>query len=271
MEDYKCVRFLQWGLPKLDLRWRGFRKVRRQVCKRIDRRIIELKLDGVESYRTFLEDNPEEWQFLDRFCRITISRFYRDSVVFDYLTSDVFPDLIRTYSEKHFKSIRVWCAGCASGEEPYTIAILWHESFHRLFPELHLEIVATDNDPGMLERAKAACYPTSSLRELPSEWVARAFHMKKGLHTLKQPYKKYVKFELLDIREKSPRGIFQVVFCRNLAFTYFEQALQAPVLDSIYYKLARGGVLITGKHELNLPDGSGFISWVDDMPIFLKT
>lgn len=270
MEDNKCVTFLQWALPKLDLRWRGFRKVRRQVCKRIDRRIAELDLGGIESYQSFLEGNVGEWLVLDRLCRITISRFYRDLVVFDYFAADVFPALINSFREKNRKIIRVWSAGCASGEEPYTIAILWHESLRHQFPDVRLEIIATDIDPVMIKRAQRACYSKSSLRDLPEELIILAFDRKKAFFSLKQPYKKYVRFELLDIRQDSPGGLFQVILCRNLAFTYFAPKLQQQVLKRIHDKVEDGGVLIRGKHELMLPEGTGFIPWVEHMPIYQK-
>jgi hypothetical protein len=78
MQDAECVALLRWALPRLGLRWPGFRKVRRQVCKRINRRIKELGLADVAAYREHLERVPEEWPRLDALCRITISRFYRD-------------------------------------------------------------------------------------------------------------------------------------------------------------------------------------------------
>lgn len=270
MEDNRYVQFLQWALPRLKLRWHGFRKVRRQVCKRIDKRIADLKLTGLDSYRKYLENRPEEWDVLDHFCRITISRFYRDSVVFDYLGSDVFPNLATSFKRKNIKTIRVWSGGCASGEEAYTMAILWHYLMFPMYPDLRLEIIATDIDPVMIKRGKASCYEMSSLRNLPPEWLSRAFDHKNGFYFLKQPFKESVCFELLDIRTQAPAGIFHIIFCRNLAFTYFKQELQQLVLKRFYEKIEQGGVLITGTHERVPLEMTGFHSWVDHMPIFQK-
>ena len=80
MKNSKCVHFLQWSLPQLHLRWSGFRKVRRQVCKRIQRRLQELELCDISAYQSYLETYPAEWLVLDAYCRITISRFYRDQM-----------------------------------------------------------------------------------------------------------------------------------------------------------------------------------------------
>jgi chemotaxis protein methyltransferase CheR len=78
MTDAECVAFLQWALPQLRLRWHGFRRVRRQVCRRVSRRIAELGLKEADAYRAYLEGNLHEWNVLAGLCRITISRFWRD-------------------------------------------------------------------------------------------------------------------------------------------------------------------------------------------------
>src|SRR5215210_7494288 len=124
MREDECAAFLQWALPQLRLRWAGFRKVRRQVCKRLRRRILELRLETLEQYRGQLEADPHEWAVLGDLCRITISRLYRDKRVFDFLGGVILPELAKT-AFLQFRPIRCWCVGCASGEEVYTLKILW--------------------------------------------------------------------------------------------------------------------------------------------------
>lgn len=270
MQDSTYVLFLQWALPRLNMRWRGFRKVRRQVRKRIEKRIAELQLSDLGAYREYLETNAGEWQVLDSFCRITISRFYRDSVVFDYLGSDVLP-VLASQSQEKTAPFRVWSAGCASGEEAYSVAILWHFLIAPKCTNLELEIVASDIDPAVIERGKAAWYTSSSLYNLPAEWLVQAFEHKNGHYLLKDHFKKYVTFSLLDIRQEAPEGLFQVVFCRNLAFTYFDKALQQRVLRRFYESIAPRGILVTGTHERIPVEKSGFRPWVDHMPVYQKT
>lgn len=252
------------------MRWQGFRKVRRQVCKRIDRRIIELDLSDIESYRNYLTENLEEWKKLDHLCRITISRFYRDRIVFDYLGAEVLPVLVSSFVERSDTVIRVWSAGCASGEEPYTIALLWHNLMRPKFPHLRLEIIATDIDPVVIKRAKEACYQQSSLRNLPVEWLPHAFDQQREIYTLKQDVKGYVLFLNQDIRKEAPNGLFHMILCRNLAFTYFDLKLQLPVLEKFYDKLETGGILISGTHEKITDYTIPFKAWVEHMPIFQK-
>src|SRR5919197_810463 len=114
--DPDCVDFLRWALPRIGLRWEGFRKVRRQVCRRVGRRIAELGLGDLDAYRAYLREHPDEWAKLERLTPITISRFYRDRAVFEALEHAVIPAL--------GEEPRIWSAGCASGEEAYTLALI---------------------------------------------------------------------------------------------------------------------------------------------------
>jgi chemotaxis protein methyltransferase CheR len=149
---------LQWALPRLHLRWRGFRKVRRQVYKRISPRLQELGLADLGGYRAYLENHPGEWRMLDGLCRIGISRFYRDRSVFEHLEHEVFHELARLLVARGEDEMHCWSAGCAAGEEPYTLAIIWKERFAIKFPELRLRIVATDVDP-KARRVGASLHP----------------------------------------------------------------------------------------------------------------
>ena len=93
MLDEACIRFLQWALPHMRLRWQGFRRVRKQVCKRIGQRISQLSLTDELAYRDYLHSHDAEWQILAALCHVTISRFYRDKVVFNQLESELIPRL----------------------------------------------------------------------------------------------------------------------------------------------------------------------------------
>ncbi len=120
MKDTDCVAFLQWALPRMHLRWPGFRKVRRQVCRRIQQRLQTLGLCDLRAYRDYLERHTEEWSVLDRMTPITISSFYRDKAVWDFLWHEVLEHLAVGES-----GLRAWSIGCASGEEPCTLMLAW--------------------------------------------------------------------------------------------------------------------------------------------------
>jgi chemotaxis protein methyltransferase CheR len=268
MRDEQCVRFLQWALPKMHMRWRGYRKVRRQVCKRVDRRIQELGLAGVEAYRSWLGENDDEWRHLDACCRITISRFYRDRAVFDALADHVLPVLADAARRRGDTVLRTWSAGCGCGEEPYTLAIIWHNELRHRFPGMGVEIVATDADPNVLRRARAGRYESGSLKELPERLREQAFDRDDDAYRIKPESRRGVRFLEQDIREGQPGGCFDLVLCRNLVFTYFDECRQRELLRRIAGTMHDGAALVLGAHE-HLPDDvSGLHAWFDKHAIY---
>jgi len=254
MRDAACVGFLQWALPRMGMRWSGFRRVRMQVCKRLSRRLRELDLRSLDQYRARLDTHPGEWDVLDGLCRITISRFYRDRGVFDTIRGRILPTLARRALLRDDPVIRCWSAGCASGEEPYSLSLAWHLEVAADVPGADLRIVATDVDPHLLERARQATYPPGALKELPEEWLAVAFERADGELHLRAEYRDPVELLQQDIRLEMPPGPFDLLLCRNLVFTYFDLSLQAELLPRILGRLRPRGFLVLGGHEA-LPPG----------------
>lgn len=258
MKDADCVAFLQWALPQLGLRWAGFRKVRRQVCKRLKRRLEELGLDTVEDYRAHLAGDPQEWAALDAMCRITISRFYRDKGVFRALTDIVLPRLAnRAQAER--RHVRCWSAGCASGEEVYTLKIIWDALVSPIENVMDMTVIGTDIDDAVLERARIACYRRGTLREMPEALIKGHFSARGDVLCVREAHRSGVSFARQDIRTEMPAGPFDLIFCRNLAFTYFEPPLQKRVLGRLTIRLRPDGFLVIGAHEA-LPDGGAEFS-----------
>lgn len=225
------------------MRWQGFRKVRRQVCRRISRRIADLKLREAGAYRAYLEEHDDEWDVLAGLCRVTISRFWRDRAVFDALRATVLPEL--------GPSVSAWSAGCASGEEPHSLVLAAEEA------GVEIHVVATDVDPVLLERARRAVYRESTFKDLPPDLRARAFEGGR----LRPEYRERVDFLQRDVRDGAPGGPFDLVLCRNLVFTYFADELQREVARIFARSLRAGGALVVGAHETP-PEGlRGFAPW----------
>lgn len=258
MKDVDCVSFLQWALPRRGMRWEGFRKVRRQVCRRLDRRIRELGLEGVDAYRDRLGSDPDEWERFEIACRVSISRFRRDRGVFDHLAEVVLPELAKRARGRPESEVRCWSVGCASGEEPYTLVLIWKQIVAPRAPGVSLRVVASDIDLELLDRARRACYPKSSLRELDPAWIELAFERREGRFCLDPLWREGVELRRLDIRKQLPEERFDLVLCRNLVFTYYGDDLQRSILTRIRDRLEPGGVVVVGVHEA-LPEGaSGF-------------
>jgi chemotaxis protein methyltransferase CheR len=241
--DAECVDFLQWALPRLGLRWQGFRKVRRQVCRRVSARIADLGLDEADAYRCYLERNMQEWDALAGLCRVTISRFWRDRATFEALRDLVLPAL--------GPAVFAWSAGCASGEEPYSLVLAAAEA------GVEIHVVATDVDPVLLERARRACYPDSSLRDLPANLRARAFED----GCLRPEYREPVDFIRSDVRDEAPGGPFDLTLCRNLVFTYYADEVQREVGRHLARSLRAEGALVVGAHEAMPGALDGFAPW----------
>lgn len=263
-----CVDFLKWLLPLHGLHWRGYRKVHRLVCKRLARRLAELGLTRPSEYQTWLAAHPDESAHLQAMLRIPISRFYRDRDVFQAIAATVLPTLGASAMRMGVGSIRCWSAGCASGEEPYTLLLVWHFLLASDWPRLNLRIIATDADDVMISRAQVACYGASSLEDLPQAWITQAFQQADGLLCLSSAFRSQVDFRLQDITQAIPDELFRIVLCRNLVFTYFDEKQQRLVLARILDRLAPGGFLVLGKHE-TLPPGSDRLAQVvPKLPIY---
>lgn len=268
MTDAQCVRFLQWALPQLRMRWDGFRKVRGQVKKRLARRLRELGLPDIEAYRDYLRRHAGEWHKLDALCRITISRFYRDKGVYAALSQQVLPTLARAARQRRDKTLRVWSAGCGGGEEPYTIAILWHLELRDRYPDLQIDIVATDADPVMLARAREGHYAFPSVKDLPASARGQAFEHAHGAYRLKPAYRRDITFLEQDIRNEQADGPFDLVLCRNLVFTYFDDALQSEISSRIVATMRDAAALVLGIHEQLPADTRELRPWFDKLRIY---
>lgn len=270
MRDAECVEFLRWALPRLGLRWEGFRRVRRQVCRRIDRRIAKVGASGVAEYRALLASDPGEWRVLDGLCRVTISRFFRDRAVWSRLCSEILPDASRLAVHRGDRALRCWSAGCASGEEPYGLVIVFRLVVAPAFPGLELRVVATDAEEVVLERARRACYDAGTVREVPPEWRELAFEQRDAELCVRAAFREGVEFRQEDLRVAMPDGPFDVILCRNVAFTYLERAAQRAVLAGIAARLVRGGFVVVGAHE-SLPEpAEGLERFADRLPIFRR-
>jgi chemotaxis protein methyltransferase CheR len=259
--DGDCVALLQWALPRLGLRWAGYRKVRARVCKRVARRMRELGLADPAHYRARLAAEPAEWRVLAALCAIPISRFYRDRELFDCLGAEVLPALAHAALARGAPRLECWSAGCASGEEPYTLALLWRERLAAQFPPLGLRVLGTDLDARLIERARAACYGPGSLAALPPGWRERAFEPRGRLLCLREPVRRDAEFARQDLLAELPAGRFDLVLCRNLAFTYFDEAGARRALERLAGRLRPGGALAIGLHERLPQPCEGFEPW----------
>ncbi len=236
--------FLKEAAPLFGLRWRSFR--RKGIKRKIERRIGETGVSSFEEYLQRVRTDPEEQKNLSRLLTVTISRFFRDQKVFQTVVDSILPALLK---EKDREDLRVWSIGCASGEEPYTLSLLWKEGFEKAWPHIHLSILATDIDESLLERAKEGRYKKSGLNEVAEETLKNFFEKDNDSYVLDKKIRESVKFRRHDILHEEPFSEMDIVFCRNLAFTYFSKTAQIEVLKKIASSLKEKGYLVIGKDE----------------------
>jgi chemotaxis protein methyltransferase CheR len=227
----------------------------------------DLSISTAKQYREQLEHSPEEWGELDAACRITISRFYRDRAVFDALRLRFLPELGERAVRDH-RPMRCWSAGCCSGEEPYTLALALRLDVQRQIPGMTYEILATDVDAVVLDRARKGCYPPGALVELPRDWLLEAFQAEASEWCLTPEYRQGIRWARQDIRHTVPEGPFDLILCRNLVFTYLSAPMQQTVTGALHERLQPAGLLVVGSHE-HLPDAERFARQ-DKLPIYRK-
>ena len=236
--------FLRQVTPLLGLQARPLR--RRGVRRRVERRLGEIGLSSLAAYLTRVKEEPAERTQLTALLTVTISRFFRDREVFDTLEGSVIPDLLRQKDSGEFK---VWSVGCASGEEPYSFVLLWKVKFEKSRPGVSLLVLATDIDEAMLMRAKEGRYKKSSVREVPEGVVRDFFQLDGDQYTLNAAIRERVEFRRHDFLRDDPSADMDMIFCRNVAFTYFSKETQVKVLHKIFRSLGRTGYLVIGKDE----------------------
>jgi chemotaxis protein methyltransferase CheR len=279
VNDAELTQLLQQCAPQLGLRYHGFSNVRGQVLKRIARRIRQLGLPDVAAYRARLLAEPAEWAVLEQLCVVTLSRFYRDRAVWQALERQVMPELAAAARAAGEERLSCWSAGCASGEEPYTLAIVWQLALAPLHPGLQLRVLATDRHQPVLARAARARYQPGTLRELPREWRERAFSShtfaehtfaeQTGELQLLEPFRSRVELRQAELGSWLPEQTFRLILCRNVVFTYFEQRRQVEVLRQLLSRLAPGGALLSAPRE-RVPQSDQLEPWLPEHGIYRK-
>jgi chemotaxis methyl-accepting protein methylase len=224
-------------LSRFGFSWDGYRKVRKGVKKRVSRHMQQMGCRTVQAYLLELDQHKDARQHFEHLMTVSISRFFRDRALWQTLEDEVLPRIIKEHENK----VKVWSAGCACGEEVYSLKILWEITGQRLQALPELEIWGTDMNPLYLNKARAGVYGRSSLKEVPEALRAQFFRvgsMKEGIVWLDHNL-------LFD-----PSGNkFRLVFLRNSLLTYYEERLKGPAFQKVVDALAEGGFLIIGSHE----------------------
>ena len=237
------------------------------IQRRLMHRISATGCKDRTSYFQYLLGHSDELDSLVDALTINVSRFFRNTLTFEYLAHKILPLIVQEKARLRDHSLRVWSAGCSFGEEPYSIAILIKELFGKEDFSLDLHIFGTDIDKEALRRAAAAVYPFESIKDVKYGLLKRYFtpvnaHGRKNEKTgedffqLVHEIRDAVTFSLYDMLDQrtfappeSIFGSFDMVFCRNLLI-YFDIDHQNIILDKLYHSLSNIGYLILGEAEI---------------------
>jgi chemotaxis methyl-accepting protein methylase len=199
---------------------------------------------------------------------VSISRFFRDRQLWEVVETEVLPRLIQ---EEH-KRVNIWSAGCACGEEVYSLRILWEimGRRHDRLPEL--ELLATDVNPSYLDKARIGVYPRSSLREVPEAVREEYFRpTRKGRsYALSERLKDGVVWREHNLLFDAPGSNFHLVFLRNSLLTYYEDELEIPAFRNVINSMAQYGLLIIGSHEKTPAGNWGIVTTGQHPHIYQK-
>jgi chemotaxis protein methyltransferase CheR len=220
--------------------------------KCIRRRIaVRMRACGVhtyDDYRAVLDRSPGEYEELRDALTINVTRFYRNADTWNLLRRDVLPALL----DAPHAEMRAWSAGCASGEEPYTLALLAADHLDRGGRGealARVTIDATDIDRVSMERARAACYRHESLAEMPPELVGTYFEFAGHERRVAERVRRRVRIHPLDLSREAPlRADYDLILCRNVVI-YFDRHMQERLFQSFADALVPGGYLVLGKVE----------------------
>jgi two-component system CheB/CheR fusion protein len=227
------------------------------ILRRIGRRMAINHLHTAEEYRDYLAANPQEATDLIRSLLIKVTEFFRDGEAFEFLEQSVLPGVIAAGRERG-RTLRFWCAGCATGEEGYSLALLLAHVLGRELPEWSVRIFATDADEEAIAFARRGFYPPNVLKNLPEDYRTRFFEASDQGYRVIKPLRQMMIFGQQDLSRGVPFPRIDLVTCRNVLI-YFRPELQQAVLDLFAYSLHHThGVLFLGKAETARPSRSTY-------------
>ena len=212
---------------------------------RLKERLREKKIESLKEYHQLILSDKEELKTLLDSVTTNLTRFFRNQAHFDAIEHYVVPELIKIRGLGADRKIRVWSAGCSTGEEPYTIALLLKDI---LPPAWSFEVVASDISLKSLMVGKEGFYADGRIQGIPDAYLAKYFDKKAGGYQIKDDIKKLVRFDYHNLKNDSGLRNLDVIFCRNVLI-YFDEAAQKATVERFYDAMAPKSFLFIGHSE----------------------
>ena len=240
---------------------------RTSLSRRVQKRMQDVGADTYLSYLDLLEVDPDEFTQLFNTILLNVTSFFRDPPTWDYLSGEVMPQLAAAKGAD--EPIRIWSAGCASGEEAYTLAMVAAEAIGAEAVRERVKIYATDVDEEALTQARQARYDARRVEGVPPELLERYFERSGDEYVFSKDLRRSVIFGRHDLIQDAPISRIDLLVCRN-TLMYLNSETQARVLARFSFALREGGYLLLGKAEMLLAHSNVFTSMDLKRRVFRK-
>ena len=226
------------------------------VRRKIESRMRENHIKTFKEYLQLLKKSKDEHIKLFDAIGVNVTRFFRDYSTFKYLRDVILPSISHEMQQRGLKTFRIWSAGCATGEEAYSMAILLNEIFGEKINEYIISIYGTDIDREALNKAKIGTFDEKSLAETPTHYIKKYFvkisNDKERFgckYKVKDNVRRLIRFKYHDLTSGKSMGVFNMILCRNVII-YFAKDIRERLFSFFYNSLRDFGYLILGKTEV---------------------
>ena len=220
---------------------------RSTLMRRVTKQMQYLNIESFANYQDYLEVHPDEFKALFNTILINVTAFFRDPLAWEYLTKDIIPSILRNKQKN--EQIRIWSAGCASGEEAYTLAIILAEILGIEDFRHRVKIYATDIDEEALNQARQASYSVKNIQGVPLELRDKYFDLVNKNYIFHQDLRRAVIFGRHDLLQDAPISRLDLLVCRN-TLMYFNSETQGRIINRFHFALNDHGYLFLGKAEM---------------------
>ena len=229
---------------------------RPSLARRIQRRMQTVGVAKYDDYLDYLEVHPGEFPQLFNTILINVTAFFRDPQSWEFLAAEILPRILR--AKQPSEPIRIWSAGCASGEEAYTLAMLFHEAVGPDDYRNRVKVYASNVDEGALAKARQATYTASEVEGIPPELLSKYFDQSGERYVFNKDLRRAVIFGRHDLIQDAPISRVDLLVCRN-TLMYFNSEAQARVLARFHFALGDNGFLFLGKAEMLLNHNHSYV------------
>ena len=220
------------------------------LSNRIRKRLKALKFDSYNKYYQHIKDlkvNDDEFINMVNVVTTNVTHFFRNPKQFDKFKNELLSEISKTHQTK--KNIRILSAGCSSGEEPYTIAIVLLDFFQGIFPSWHLEVEGVDISTSVIESAKEGIYKKEKMKEMSEGLIKKYFtSIDNDQLKIRDVVKKITKFRRFNLKDDNFSGKYDVIFCRNVVI-YFDSETKHRIYNKIHHAIKDNGFFLIGHSE----------------------